>query len=74
MLCAIWYHLHNFKVAKNTHGDVLLLVKLQAEKKVTLHHECFLRFLNCTYGAKSRIASQICMTGHSKTTVIQEVT
>ena len=28
MLCAIWYHLHNFKYVKNTHGGVLLLVKL----------------------------------------------
>ena len=26
---AIWYHLHNFKNVKNTHGGVLLLVKLQ---------------------------------------------
>ena len=31
MLCAIWYHLYNFKNAKNTHKGVLLLVKLQAE-------------------------------------------
>ena len=30
MLCAIWYHLYNFKNVKNTHGRVLLLVKLQA--------------------------------------------
>ena len=30
MRCAIWYHLHNFKNVKNTHGGVLLLVKLQA--------------------------------------------
>ena len=28
--CAIWYHMHNFKNVKNTHGRVLLLVKLQA--------------------------------------------
>ena len=26
----IWYHLHNLKNAKNTHGGVLILVKLQA--------------------------------------------
>ena len=26
---AIWYHLHNLKNVKNTHGGVLLLVKLQ---------------------------------------------
>ena len=29
--CMIWYHLHNLKSVKNTHGGVLLLVKLQAE-------------------------------------------
>ena len=28
--CAIWYHLHNLKNIKNTHGGVLILVKLQA--------------------------------------------
>ena len=30
MFCAIWYHLYNFKNVKNIHGEVLLLVKLQA--------------------------------------------
>ena len=30
MRCAIWYHLHNLKNVKNTHGGVLILVKLQA--------------------------------------------
>ena len=30
-VCAIWYHLQNLKNVKNTHGGVLLLVKLQAE-------------------------------------------
>ena len=30
--CAIWYHLYNFKNAKNTYGGVLILVKLQATK------------------------------------------
>ena len=30
MLCAIWYHLYNLQIMKNTHGGVLLLVKLQA--------------------------------------------
>ena len=30
MLCAMWYHLCNLKNVKNTHGGVLLLVKLQA--------------------------------------------
>ena len=28
--CAIWYHLCNSKNVKNTHGGVLILVKLQA--------------------------------------------
>ena len=27
----IWYHWHNSKNVKNTHGRVLILVKLQAE-------------------------------------------
>ena len=27
---AIWYHLYNLKIVKNTHGGVLILVKLQA--------------------------------------------
>ena len=31
MLCAIWYHWYNLRNLKNTHGGVLLLVKLQAE-------------------------------------------
>ena len=29
--CAIWYLSYNLKNAKNTHGGVLILVKLQAE-------------------------------------------
>ena len=28
--CAIWYHLHNLKNVKNTHGGIPLLVKLHA--------------------------------------------
>ena len=31
MRCAIWYHLYNLKNVKNTHGEVLILVKLQAQ-------------------------------------------
>ena len=31
MRCAIWYHFYNLKNMKNTHGGVLILVKLQAE-------------------------------------------
>ena len=30
MRCAIWHHLYNLKHMKNTHGGVLILVKLQA--------------------------------------------
>ena len=30
MRCAILYHLYNLKNVKNTHGGVLMLVKLQA--------------------------------------------
>ena len=30
MFCAIWYYLYNLKNVKNTHGGMLLLVKLQA--------------------------------------------
>ena len=59
--CAIWYHFHNLKNVKNTHGGVLLLVKLQAkclQLKVTLIRGCFSRFSNCTNGTKS------CKTSH----------
>ena len=30
MHCSIWYHLYSLKNVKNTHGGVLILVKLQA--------------------------------------------
>ena len=30
MLCAIWNHLYNCTDLKNTHGGVILLIKLQA--------------------------------------------
>ena len=33
MLCEIWYYLNDSKNVKNTHGGVLLLVKLQAMYK-----------------------------------------
>ena len=38
MCFAIWYHLYNLKNAKNTHGRVLLLVKLLA-KSIQLYSE-----------------------------------
>ena len=28
--CTTWYHLYNLKYVRNTHGGVLILVKLQA--------------------------------------------
>ena len=61
-LCAIWYHLHNFKNVKNTHVRVLLLVKWQASacnftKSDTLPWVFFMIFLNCKNGTKEREAS-----------------
>ena len=53
MRCAIWYHLYNLKNVKYTHGEVLLLVKLQALLKITLFTRFFSRFLNCTNDTKS---------------------
>ena len=55
--CAIWHHLYNLKNVKNTHGGVLILVKLQL--KLTLLHGCFARFLICINGTKSHKASHI---------------
>ena len=57
VVCAIWYHLYNLKCVKNTHGGVLLLVKVKL--KVKLLHGCFLRFLNCTNSTNLRNASRI---------------
>ena len=63
MLCSIWYLLYILKNVKNTHGGVLLLVKLQALTrkfaKVTLFHGYFSPFLSCTNGTKSRKASPL---------------
>ena len=47
------------KRREKTHGEVLLLVKLQAEAKVTVFHGHFSRFLKCKNGTKSSKASQI---------------
>ena len=55
IFCSILYHLYNLKNMKNTHGGVLLLVKLRA----TILHGCFSCFLNCTSSTKSRKASQL---------------
>ena len=56
MHCAIWYHLYNLKNVKNTHGGVLILVKLL---KLTLLQGCFSRFLYCANGTKSLNASHL---------------
>ena len=63
MRCVIWYHLYNLRNVKNTHGWVLILVKLQASAsnftEVTLLHGCFSHFQNCINGTKSRNTPQI---------------
>ena len=59
---SIWYHLNNLKDVKNTHGRVLLLVKLHAWvffMFLTLFHWCCSRLLNCPNGTKSRNASHL---------------
>ena len=48
MRCAIWYHLYNLKNVKNTHGGVLLLVKLQAKGSWLDFIDNNLRFVNPT--------------------------
>ena len=54
--------MYNFKNVKNTHGGVVILVKLQAKAcnftKINTLPSIFSRFLNCTNGTKSRNASQ----------------
>ena len=48
------------KNVKNSHGGVLLLVKLQAS--ASLLHASFSRFLNCTNGPKWNKAPMMCRT------------
>ena len=52
MFCVARIGLYNLENVKNTHGELLLLVELQAKLaallKVTLLLGCFSRFLNCT--------------------------
>ena len=57
MLCPIWHHLYILKNVKNTHGGVLLLVKLQ-DFFNTLP-QVFSTFLNCTNDTKSCNASHM---------------
>ena len=61
MLRATEYHLNNQKNVKNIPGGMLLLVTLLA-------HQCFLRFLNCKNGTKSRKVSR---KGASPTNVLK---
>ena len=58
MLCAIWYFLYNFKNLKNTHGGMLILVKLQPTTllKLTILNGCFW-LLNKTWSFPLRISS-----------------
>ena len=63
MRCVIWYHLYNLKNVKQTHGGVLLLVKLQAKTcnltKIDTPPWVFLCFLDCTDETKSSKTSSI---------------
>ena len=55
MFYAIWYHLRNLKIMKNTHGGVLLLKACNFAISNTPPW-LFLRFLICTNGTKLRNA------------------
>ena len=67
MRCTIWYYLRNLKNVKNTHGGVLLSVKLKPATllKVTILHWCCLCFSNRTNGTESRKASHMILRNHS---------
>ena len=59
MLRAVWY-LYNLKNVKNTHGGVLLSIKLACNfTKSNTPPWVFSRFLNCTNSTKSRKASHM---------------
>ena len=66
-ICAIQYLWYKFKNVKNTHGGMLVLVKLQPEAcnftQSKLLHGCFSRFFNCRNGTKLRKASRIKQNG-----------
>ena len=49
MRCAIWYNLYNLKKVKNTHGGVLLLVKLQAKPATLLKVTLFIGVFHVFY-------------------------
>ena len=41
MFCAIWYHLHDLKNVKNTHGGVFLMSRVCRETKVMMSSSFF---------------------------------
>ena len=60
MRCAIWYHLYNLKNVKNTHGGVLLLVKLQAlSHSFRDTHREFWQYLEYQFQESTRAASEL---------------
>ena len=61
MRCAIWYHLYNFKKVKNTHGGVLILVKLQATKQSNV---ILFYFVGWLYHALSKLANHQLLSYH----------
>ena len=56
MRCAIWHRLYNVKKVKNTHGGLLLLVKLQVVLNRATHHMYF-RIHKNSFKEKSSIHS-----------------
>ena len=44
-LYEIWYHLYSFKNKKNSHGGMLLLVKLQASASKSITHPWWVFFM-----------------------------
>ena len=67
MRCTIWYHLHNLRNVKNTHGRVLLSEKLQAIifnfTKSKFLPGCFMFFkLNKWYQIVQRITFELVKT------------
>ena len=63
MRCAIWYHLYNLKNVKNTHGGVLILIKLQAKAcnftKINTPPRAFFTFFKLYKRYQTRNASHM---------------
>ena len=56
MRCAIWYHLCNLKNVENTHGGVLMLVKLQAFSLLNIYGSTFAKIVNSLMlGGKEKV-------------------